>query len=84
MRLAPSTAAASTPNCCWIRVKTGSSEWPKVKSQRLDSSVTSIALLSCALIPWVAHTWRGLTCVRNARIHRKKHDVCATQKDLTK
>jgi hypothetical protein len=46
--------------------------------------VVGITLLSCVLIPWVAHTWRGLTCVRTARIHRKKHDVCATQKDLTK
>ncbi len=41
----------------------------------------SITLLSLVPIPRVAHTWRSLLCVRTARIHRKKHDVCATQKE---
>jgi len=33
---------------------------------------------------WVAHTWRSLPCVRTVRIHRKRHDVCATQGELNK
>ena len=39
----------------------------------------SITLLSCEPILWAAHTWSSLPCVRTVRIHRKKHDVCATQ-----
>lgn len=33
---------------------------------------------------WVAHTWHSLPGVNTVRIHRKRLDVCVTQRNLTK